>query len=406
VKRDSYRPWALSLLLAGPTLTACGDDPVETLPGTEYLCEALNATDVVIESDADVDSIYDLDAIEGDLIVCSASELTDITLPALERIGGNVIIHNNENVTTVDMPLLTETGVNVHESRSWDGILIDINPALEQIKMPELRAVHQHIWIADNAAVAQFDLPKLVRTTGSLTFKAMQLTSVEGFASLRTIGNSLALIDNEKLTTVGAPADDPSKSFGALSTLSNDLFVSNNPVLTSIELPATRFVGRRLTVTETPLLETLNLENVTTIGHDIELIGTSLENLDGQDGLGGLHGLAAVELVGTEIVISENAALTSVSLPALSSVGSTIDIDKNDLVESIDLPALTWIGEDLRIQENAVLDSLGIASQSYIGGDLRINSNPMLPNCDAELFSTTVSEIGGSVSITGNKACD
>lgn len=386
---------AAMMLIAG-----CGDEE-GTLPGTRLLCDPFGSGDVVVESQADLDALADLSVVHGDVIICSVIEILTIDLPNLTEVDGNLLIFSNPGITSISIPALTSVGANGYSQRPWHGLLIDANAVLTGINLDTLRSVDQHVWLGSNDALTDFDLPGLVRVSGSITLKATKVTSVTGFGSLRTVGSGLTFFDNTALTSIAG--------FANLSTISNDLVVSRsgqdtetesddgpgNSALTSLSLPLLHVVGRELTIDNAPLLGTLDLPLLRVVGDELTLDGTALTDLTGMVGL---------EIVGTDLTIKANAALLSASLPALTSIGGFAAIIGNAAMTDIGMPLLTYIGDDLTIRENVTLTGIDLTLLGAIGGNLSFIGNTGLDCAVATGLrdAVTLANIGGTVSITGN----
>ncbi len=398
--RDVVRRGTLGLTLL-MLVVACGDE-VSTLPGTRLLCDPLNAElDVVVESQADLDALAELSLVQGDLLICSVIEMPTINLPNLTVVDGNVLVFSNPTLTSISMPALTSVGANGYSKRPWHGLLLDDNTVLTDVNLGALRSVDQHVWLGHNDNLTAFDLPELVRVSGSITLKATKVESINGFNNLRTVGSGLAFFDNEVLDSIAG--------FANLSTISNDLILSRsgletetesddgpgNKVLRSLSLPQLQIAGRRVTVDGAPQLSTFDLPQLRVVGDELALDGTALVDLTG---------LAALELIGTDLTINANPVLLSAILPALTSIGGFASINGNAAMTDIGMPLLTYIGDDLTIRDDVLLTGIDLATLGAIGGNLSIVGNTEL-DCTVATGvrdAVTLANIGGTVSIGGN----
>lgn len=135
----------------------------------------------------------------------------------------------------------------------------------------------------------------------------------------------------------------------------------------------------------TPLhnLETItgNLEVGPTIGMD-ELKLTDLQSVGGTIQVASnnsIHGvfLPRLERAG-RIEIENNASLATIALPRLADVLGTLIVNGNSLLELIDISALVVVGNDLVISDNPALTL--IEGGKLTGAqDVRIEHNTLLP---------------------------
>ena len=153
-----------------------------------------------------------------------------------------------------------------------------------------------------------------------------------------------------------------------------------------------------------PGLSSLDLPNLTSVGQDVRISGTSLTNLDGlsaltsvgvdlyvyyNDFLADLDGLIGITgSVGGSLYVYYNDALTD--LDGLSGitgpVAETLYIYNNDALTDLDgLSGITGpVGGDLKIFWNTILTNLdGLGGITSVGGELLILGNNALPDCEA-----------------------
>jgi hypothetical protein len=138
-------------------------------------------------------------------------------------------------------------------------------------------------------------------------------------------------------------------------------------------------------------LPSVGLENLTTIGGNLTVIGTTGMTSLIFDGL---------TSIGGTINISYNTALTSINWSDLTYIGGHITMYFNDALTSINLDGVTYVGDDIEIHDSSALVSISMSSltSTVTGQPLRIYANPVLTNCD---FSSLTS-VGDHLYIQNN----
>merc|ERR1711977_575737 len=145
--------------------------------------------------------------------------------------------------------------------------------------------------------------------------------------------------------------------------------------------------------------------------------------ISGTSNLVSLAPLENLEVVDGDFRISDNAALTEISLPSLTEVGGDLGIKRNTALTGISLPSLTEVvGGQLGIAFNAALTAISMPSLTEVGGYLGIGSNaaltaislPSLTDVGKELVIgnndaltaislPSLTEVGGWLYVFGNK---
>merc|ERR1712144_96323 len=87
--------------------------------------------------------------------------------------------------------------------------------------------------------------------------------------------------------------------------------------------------------------------------------------------------------VGEHLLITKNAALTTISLPLLTEVGEHLLITKNDALTGISLPPLTEVvGGDLAIDYNDVLTNISLPLLTEVAKLILLKENDALASLD------------------------
>ncbi len=221
------------------------------------------------------------------------------------------------------------------------------------------------------------------------------ITGLEGLKNIKTITESLEIINNLSLSSLSG--------LESLDSIGGGLNIANNERLISLSgLESLKTVQGNLSIFYMNKLTDLEgLDQLTSIGECL-LIGNNdkLVNFSGLDGLISIGGFMEVLF---------NSSLTNFSgLDALVSLGGYLKVMYNDsLINFIGLGALKIIGErtdDLRnqltVSDNALLtDFSGLDALTYISGMLYIAYSPALTGLSG---LENLDSIKGSIYIVGN----
>lgn len=263
-----------------------------------------------------------------------------------------------------------------------------------------------------------------------------QLASLAGLGRLRSV-RSLRLYENDWLRDIDAllglteiPCALEISTMASLDDLSG---------LANVTALATDGEGCGLSVAWSHQLANLDgLSSLETLGGDrtLDWVGamTSLEGLSGLDEIGGsvlvtdvdllttLRGLHHVEAIGGSLRIGKyrcigtapgqhcywagNTSLATISdLGALSQIGGDLVIGGNPSLASLDgLQGISVIPGNLVIADNGSLDDVSsLASVTWVDGDVTITDNPLLTDAAAQALVDAIGDIGGTVTISGNR---
>jgi hypothetical protein len=116
--------------------------------------------------------------------------------------------------------------------------------------------------------------------------------------------------------------------------------------------------------------------------------------------------LAALGRVGGSIWLTANPSLGSARLESLASLGSHLLVTEGAALASVSFPALTATGGDLEISTCGALTELeGFGALEVVGGGVSIEGNPALPTCEAsDLVEQLEIPEGEAVCVQGNAA--
>jgi hypothetical protein len=211
----------------------------------------------------------------------------------------------------------------------------------------------------------QADYPGCNEIAGDLVITGDFISNLNGLSVLNSIGGSLRITFNDKLTSCSG--------LESLNSVAADLEISWNPTLATLSaLGNLVSVGGKLEISGNYLLTNFSgLENLSFIGGGMEIVwNTGLVNFEG------LNSLASI---GGSVRISANNGLINFDgFDNLVSVGGVFEVSGNYAITSfIGLEHLTLTGNDLWINYNPELVSLtGLNNLTSTGvGGISIHDN-------------------------------
>lgn len=244
--------------------------------------------------------------------------------------------------------------------------------------------------IIESSTVTKVDLPDLVEITGDLIIAYNDfLTDIRGLKALNSVGGNVRLENNDGLTVEaiealckrleageigGALTSDVRKGQGGQSTFEGDAKIQTNADVLLYAGFST--IKGRLSI-EGLQVNALRLDNLVQVKGDVVIHGTGMRSL---------HGLSSLQLIGGELTIMDNPAISNIELESLEAVGQDCIIRDNiDLEHLSGLKKLKKVGGNLEIAFNQVLMSsetealVGrIAEFDGVKGDITISDNSPL----------------------------
>lgn len=107
-----------------------------------------------------------------------------------------------------------------------------------------------------------------------------------------------------------------------------------------------------------------------------------------------LAALAALEVVDGDLVIGPTLALSSIGLPALRQVGGRFAVVANGAATGVFAPALTAVGA-LEITDDAALTTLSLPRLAAVAGDATVRRAAALETIDA----SALTRVGGDLTV-------
>jgi len=475
-------------------ITIDGNDALTNLTGLEGITTVEGSLEVywntTLTSFTGLDNVA---SIEEELFIVRNAALTSLTgLESLITIDGDVYI-------AVNYALASLTGLDNVEAGSLDDLSIYYNPSLSEcevqsicnylvspngtidiygnaigcnspveianacgITLPCLPYGNYYFYTQEQIDNFQTDYPNCTQLNGNVLIRGNDITNLNGFNVVTSIGGDLNIYDNPVLTSLsgfdnlisiegsihigtinwGMPFPTTSHNpllsnlyaLNSLTTINGDLSIVCNDSLTSLTgLEGLTSIGGGISIMYNNSLTSLTgLENLTSIDGNL-LIGdryfgnASLPNLSGLEDLttikGGvgicsnpsmtsLTGLENLTSIGQSLSIGDwsgeagNASLPNLTgLEGLTAIGGGFGIYANDSMTSLTgLQNLTSIGAHLEIRRNPTLANLSglenIEPSSITTLDIR--NNPILSSCDVQSICDYLANPNGEIYIWGN----
>ena len=272
--------------------------------------------------------------------VAIAGGLTTVNLSGLTETGRDIIITNsnrNTNGTAVSVNSLTDVGRNFRIEAVANSISataagltvggyvnIDDNDALCNLNLSGLTTVAGYVEIVNNydaCGSQSIDVSGLQSIGGYLTVSgnddmpSLNFTALAAVNGVGTGNRSIDITNNDNEMT--------SLAFPALNTATpGALRVNGNASLASISAPLLPSIGQDLRLEDNNLVASIDFGALTTVG--------GILNIDDEDQLTDLSGLAALVSTGGNFIINGNGALVSTDgMVALMTIGGNFNITSN-----------------------------------------------------------------------------
>lgn len=334
---------AQSCLPGTTTLTTQG--AVDSFPILHPGCTEIEGT-LIIQSTAvtQLDSLYPITRVHGDLVIDQCENLTSIQgLAGLDSVGGSLLITSNKNLPSLQgLENLKTVG---------SSLKIKVNNYLSSLApLAALDSIGYNLEIIYNPALQDLQGLENISHLGKGLYVAANngLKTLAGLDNLQTVGGPMFLTSNDSLTDITALMQ--------LTSIGDSLLINDNKMLASLHgLNNLVSLGHKLQmVNNDQLTDLTGLEGLQVIPGDLEI--------NYMDNLKSLDGIQNIKKVGGFLAVFEDPALTDIS--ALSGLDSIMG-------------AFLFIARDTSLTSLAGLDNL-----KYIGGNsIAIQHNPNLSIC-------------------------
>ncbi len=383
------------LLTIGEDLRIRNQQNMISLNGLENLTMLGGDLQLFYSKIVNLDALYNLNSINGDIIIQSNSNLEN--LHGLQNIGS--VIHGLtiegaaafdnldglENITTitenVTISSLTLKNVNALNNLNTIGGALSIshNPQLHDITgLSSLHSVNKNLDVVYNDSLTTLiGLDNLDTIGGSLNISYNpQLHSIAGLASLHSVNKNLDIVYNDSLTTL--------MGLNGLQSIGASCSIKANKSLVTLDgLENISHIGTTFSIDGNPVLaELTNLHNLREIGSLTINANMALTTLSGLDSL---------ESIEQTLWISKNFSLTDLSaLSHLVKVGLGIAIENNQSLS-------TLVG--LQNIETIVNNS---SPGSSAGPEYIIYNNPSLSVCSIYSICKQLLYYPGAIGVSNN----
>ncbi|NVB36949.1 hypothetical protein G6O69_03850 [Pseudenhygromyxa sp. WMMC2535] len=340
--------------------------------------------DYYIETQADLDALNNYAKVEGDVVFYLTDIVDIVGVDCLEEITGDLAFTENGYAQTVSgFAGLTTIGGTMdflyngfQTSAQFSVSGFDNLESLDKISITS--SVNFYLDGLDN-----------LETLGSLGGSESTNIYVSGLNSLETLGNiNFTLTYNIYID-----------GLTALETITGAAkFIEPSGVYLD-GLANLESIGGALYFYEVSLYpETTALPSLESLGSFyLRAYGNTVTDFAGLDALESINGSLTIDGANFQ---------TLSAFGALQTVGGSLNLwELYNLTEITGLDELAKISGNLTLAENESLTELGLGELSNVGGNVVIIDNTALSTCDAQALVDQLSNLGGSVTISGNGSC-
>jgi hypothetical protein len=312
-----------------------------------------------------------------------AKALPGLALPALRDAPGSINLHLGPPFAALDLSAL-ETVVSLTLDLYWGSGSVE--SVLTDLSFPLLTSAN-YIRIDHATGLEHLSLPALASVGLGIE-----------------IGNTNGAFDSPgQLETLSLPA---------LQSVGIMFRIKGETALTTLDVPLLRTAGW-VDISKNPLLGSVSLPELTTL-HSSDGVFTIQDSVD-----------YIIAGIAKPLNVSENAAMTSLSVPKLATVFGAVQVTDDPALTELSLPVLTYVmyslqvtGDaalasvstpaltqvmfDLKVAGNAALASLSTPALTKVGHNIFIYNNPVFPQCQAQALADLVRVNGATIWITGN----
>ncbi|HUG93562.1 MAG TPA: PKD domain-containing protein, partial [Planctomycetaceae bacterium] len=157
----------------------------------------------------------------------------------------------------------------------------------------------------------------------------------------------------------------------------------------SLLVPALRIVGENVTITNNGAVTVIDLSSLTSAGNDVAIEGHgAVTAID----------LSSLTSAGNDVAIENNEAATVIDLSSLTSAGNDVTIKSNTASTSIDLSSLTTVGAAIDVSHNTSSTTIDLSSLTTVGDAVDVSHNTSSTTIDLSSLTT----VGGAVDVSHN----
>lgn len=251
-------------------------------------CETFAGDLVVAKVEGEI-SLDGLNQVTGDLTASVVNDLTAVTADSLQTVGGQLSFRYADNLATVHLPVLRNIGT------------------LSLLDLPSLRVIDAGEDGFTNVSSVT------IRRTGLENLDWLRPDTLE----------DIRIEENLNLTKV---------TLGGLSLVKSYLTLENVPGV-SFSVPDLE-IAYNVSIQG---CETVNLPSLSRVNRSISFIDNSFQRLE----------LAKLQDVGGQLMLWNNSALSTVSLPILANVSGDVVISANSELNTPAFPELSIVEGDI-----------------------------------------------------------
>jgi hypothetical protein len=376
----------------------CVEDPGPSL--------VLNGS-MTISTAEDIETANQYKEITGDLEI-TENVPSQTALPFLQKIGGRLWVHDANKLVELTLPKLLSVGTSLE----FEELAL-----FERLSAAVLNGVGSNIRMNTLPKCYQLHLPALVSVGTDV-----HLTKVDAITNMLLNG----LVDVPGDVVLTEMAGLKILNISQIATMGGSLVLDGNPELTTLHAETLTLVGGELRIVSSPKILGLSFVNLETVG------SASLSLSSGSLRLQGLTALNSLELKSLEAVrgglvltllpfieemgfdalskvaefhLSDNAALSSLSLPSLTTIDPCWAFVAG--CDTTDLPSAGW----LTVSNLPSLHLLQASALKVVTGGLHVDQNNALTKVyfdEVEHFASVilednpmlkVSHFGGLISV-------
>lgn len=346
-----------------------------------------------IENDLDIAALAGVQQITGTLYINSVG-LSSISLPDLQEVGNLSV--SSQDLGTLDLPNLTIVDGDVYFSSTPEGIT----------DLPSVTTIGGTLYFY-YLDITDIDGFNSLQSVGSINVQEnYYLSDISGFAALQTVTDSVSLMYNYAMTDISGMA--------SLDTIGGSLYMGNYSNMTDLDVFNNLVsIGGSLDISDYYLTDVSGFSSLRNIGGDLDV--SYLYQLTDLTGFGSLQtigggfyaygcymlqtpsGFGSMRQVGG--IGIDNTLMTDLSfLPSTTNYTNGVYIAYNyNLTDISPLNAATAVGGDLTI--NGYYGSNGgiFPVLASVGGSLTLDN---MPNITSLTGFGLLSSVGSSMSIS------
>jgi hypothetical protein len=279
---------------------------------------------------------------------------------------------------------------------------VSLGDASDFTAVANVQCIDGDLMVVGSALASLPTLASLEIVTGSVIIAGnSSLTSLDGLPTIHQVGKKYVVQGNDALTDLG--------SLGALEQFQSVSIIGNDALTDLAGLEPFTDINGGIQVSNNSNLTSLHgLENLTRGTREGILIRSN-KNLSSIEALANLRSavlleisgnanlstlpLSSLEKVDVYLLVKENAALTTMSLPALLTTGGLL-VQSNPMLTTLQAPELVLSGS-VAIEGDLSLTSLSVPKLSYTTVNFDLVNLPKLTQAD---FGSLVA-IGGPLQL-------